>query len=120
MLKKILCFTVSPSLATGTVNKTVNESDEVTLHCAATGNPVPRITWIKDGKPVAKGDTLRFTALRNYSGIYWCLADNGLNITVKARTYLDVQCKYLISIKSTGIYREVCRCNRSIQETIRD
>ena len=77
------------------VNKTVNESDEVTLHCDAIGNPAPKITWMKDGKPVAYGDTLRFTALRNDSGIYLCLADNGLNVTVKARTRLNVQCEYL-------------------------
>ena len=71
----------------------MNESDEVTFHCTATGNPVPKITWLKDGRTVAKGDTLRFTALRNNSGIYSCSVDNGLNVTIKARTFLDVQCK---------------------------
>ena len=87
-------FLVPPSFTVKAVNKTVNESDEVTFHCAATGNPVPRITWIKDGMTVHRGESLRFTALRNHSGMYWCSVDNGLNVTIKARTFLSVQCKY--------------------------
>ena len=66
----------------------------MTFHCSAIGNPVPRITWIKDGKTVGSEETLRFTALRNDSGMYLCSVDNGMNVTVKARTYLNVQCKF--------------------------
>ena len=62
---------------------------------------------MKDGKPVAYGDTLRFTALRNDSGIYLCLADNGLNVTVKARTHLYVQCEYLFDSQRVGILNQV-------------
>ena len=43
---------------------------------------------------MAEGDTLTFGALRNDSGKYWCLADNGLNDTASASAYLDVQCKF--------------------------
>lgn len=39
------------------------------------------------------GDTLSFETKRNYSGKYWCLADNGLNSTANASAYLDVQCE---------------------------
>ena len=64
------------------------------FHCSATGNPVPEITWIKDGQTVKKGDTLRFTVNRNQSGKYWCSADNGFVTVANASVYLDVLCKY--------------------------
>ena len=43
---------------------------------------------------MGSGETLRFTALRNDSGMYLCSVDNGMNVTVKARTFLDVQCRF--------------------------
>ena len=70
------------------------ENDELTLQCTATGNPTPEITWIKDGKTVAQGDKHSFEALRSQSGRFWCLAQNGLEVTVNASAYLDVQCEY--------------------------
>ena len=55
---------------------------------------MPKISWIKDGEAVASGDTLSFiNTNRNQSGKYWCLAENGLNLTVNASADLDVQCK---------------------------
>ena len=65
----------------------------ITLHCNATGNPTPKITWIKDGETLATGDTLTFETLRNHSGKYWCTAENGLNVTVNASVVLDVLCE---------------------------
>ena len=84
---------VSPSLITRPANKTVVEGDQATFHCAATGNPTPNIKWVRDGKTVATGDTLSFETNKNHSGKYWCLAENGLNSTVNASAYLDVQCE---------------------------
>ena len=75
-------------------DKTVAEGDSAAFHCNATGNPMPKITWIKERKTVATGDTLSFTAGRNQSGKYWCLADNGFNKTDNASVDLNVQCKY--------------------------
>ena len=66
----------------------------MSFYCNATGNPTPKITWIKDGRTVVEGDTLSFVTDRNQSGEYWCLANNGLNSTVNASANLDVQCEY--------------------------
>ena len=92
---------VPPSLSAKPSNKTIMESEQVIFHCAATGNPLPNITWIKDGKTVAKGDTLSFKANRIHSGKYWCLAENGLDITVNTSAVLDVECKCKLILCST-------------------
>ena len=85
---------VAPSLITTPTDQTALESATATFYCNATGNPTPKITWIKDGKTVAKGNTLSFETNRTHSGKYWCLAENGLNSTVNASANLDVQCKF--------------------------
>ena len=70
------------------------EGDQATFHCQATGNPTPTIKWIRAGQTVITKETLSFETKRNDSGKYWCLADNGLNSTVNASVYLDVQCEW--------------------------
>lgn len=70
----------------------------VSFRCKATGNPTPMISWIKDGKTVAEGDTLSFKTNKTQSGEYWCTAANGMKATVNASANLDVQCKYNISV----------------------
>ena len=75
------------------MDQTVREGDETTFHCTATGNPTPVITWLKDEKTVTSGETLTFTANRNYSGQYLCTAENGLGVNINASAGLEVQCK---------------------------
>ena len=72
----------------------VKESEDTVFLCTATGNPAPKITWMKDdGKTVAHGDSLSFSANRSLSGKYWCLAENGLGQAISTSASLDVQCK---------------------------
>ena len=92
--KTLSSVTVPPSFTTTPRDQTVKEGDETTFHCNATGNPSPKIAWIKDGKTVAQGDTLSFKANRNHSGKYWCLAENGLDVNINASALVDVQCKF--------------------------
>ena len=70
------------------------ENKEFTFNCTASGNPTPKITWIKDGETVAEGDKLNRKAHRSHTGRYWCLAENGLEVSANASAYLDVKCKY--------------------------
>ena len=85
---------VAPTLTEIPSKQTVTEDSKVTFHCTAFGNPVPEIKWIKDDTVVGQGKTLTFDAFRNRSGEYWCIADNGVNVTVNGSAYLDVHCKY--------------------------
>ena len=73
---------------------TVIEGTKIIFNCSATGNPHPDMSWLKDGKTVAEGDTLSLETSRNDSGIYWCLAKNGVGEVINATAYLDVQCKF--------------------------
>jgi len=82
---------VPPSFTTEPADKTVMENERVTFLCTASGNPTPNITWVKDGSTLSTGNTLRFMADRDLSGKYWCVADNGLGITIRAEADLDVQ-----------------------------
>lgn len=38
-----------PSFIASPESQTVAEKDNITLDCAANGNPKPKITWLKDG-----------------------------------------------------------------------
>ena len=92
-LQTYSCFVDPPSFTKKPANKILTETDDTTFHCTATGNPTPTITWIKDGRTVGQGDTLRLTVNRSDSGKYWCSAENGLGLAINSSANLDVQCE---------------------------
>ena len=75
----------------------------MTLSCNATGNPVPTISWTKDGSPISSNssvslsvDNKRLTITnvnRNDSGEYRCVAGNSVGNEISNAAKVDVQCK---------------------------
>lgn len=88
---------VPPRVVARPSDQTVTEKERVTFHCIATGNPAPKVTWLRDGETVAEEETLSFEASRNQSGNYWCSVENGLGVTVNVSTHLNVHCKWHIA-----------------------
>ena len=88
-----MSFAVPPQLTTIPEDREAIEGEIVTLHCIAKGNPTAKITWSKDGEVLGDGEKLRLETLRNHTGKYWCLAENGLNVTVNASATLNILCK---------------------------
>ncbi|XP_035384811.1 hemicentin-1 isoform X2 [Electrophorus electricus] len=80
---------VPPSIVNGggVQDIRVKEGQNITLTCEVTGNPVPEITWLKDGQPVADEAQLQVMSHGRFlhvssaqvadMGRYSCLASSG-------------------------------------------
>ena len=74
----------------------LTEGSNVTLHCNATGNPPPNITWIwqDTGDVLGSSEQLTLTAVNpNQAGTYQCQAWNGIGNNSTRTCSLDVLCK---------------------------
>ena len=91
--ERVFFVLVAPSLITTPTDQTVMEGAKAIFFCNATGNPIPKITWTKDGRTVGTGSKLTLTVSRGDAGRYWCTADNGVSADVRASAYLGVLCK---------------------------
>ena len=72
------------------------EGQNITLHCNATGNPAPNITWTKDGNSVVlyQGETYTiYNIQREGAGDYTCTAWNGVDKQTNTTTSITVYCK---------------------------
>ena len=77
-----------------------NVGDTVSLNCSAGGSPLPKVTWLKDGRviptAVHDGNDLIKTEFVIYrfkpsdAGIYTCLFYNDKNVSVEANTSLSM------------------------------
>lgn len=103
---------VPPNFTWKPANQTVMEGTKTAFHCNASGNPTPKISWMKDGNALAEGNSFSLETNRNNSGNYWCLAKNGVGETINTTAYLDVQCKF---DKET---EEVMRCVKSFKTIV--
>ena len=95
--------TDQPEITAHPQNKTRIEGDNVTLSCNVDGNPVPTISWTRDGSPVNTSARISFSAdkkqltitnvNRTDRGEYRCVASNRVGSDTSNAADLVVQCK---------------------------
>jgi hypothetical protein len=82
----------------------VREEDNLRLQCVSTGNPKPDIVWEReDGQPIdwgkwkdntKVGQSINITSInRVHTGVYVCIADNGIPPVAKHRFNVEVHCE---------------------------
>ncbi|XP_071518482.1 uncharacterized protein [Panulirus ornatus] len=93
---------VPPRISRPPQDIVVDEGDDATLECEATGDPQPSLTWRReDGRPFslnhtqvveAAGPLLRLSSVsRGISGAFLCVASNGVPPAVSARVQVSVK-----------------------------
>ena len=95
----------------GLVNQVILEGSNISLHCNATGNPTPNITWTKDGSRTVlyQGETYSIVNIqRQAAGDYTCTAWNGVGEQKNATASVTVQCELLHLTVSVNL-----RCNEA-------
>ena len=100
---------VAPLITTQPRGGPVTEGDNVTLSCNASGNPVPTITWTRNGSVLissvprisfrAESRELTITTIDTAdSGEYQCVANNSVGNDTSDAATIDVQCKYRLCV----------------------
>ena len=79
------------------VDQVVVEDSNITLHCNATGNPTPNITWTKDSSSTVlhQGETYSIINIkRQAAGEYKCTAWNGVGSQKNVTAAVNVHCEF--------------------------
>ena len=82
----------------------MKEGQNRTFYCNATGNPLPAISWKKDGHSIGSNSRISCSAesnkltiinvYRTDSGKYHCVAANSIGNASSGAATLVVECKY--------------------------
>ena len=73
------------------------EGTNVTLNCFASGNPLPNVAWIRgsNNSVITNSRTLLLADIkRTESGLFHCLAWNGVGANATTNVNVDVLCEY--------------------------
>ena len=72
------------------------------LHCYANGNPLPLVTWTKDGRILQYSNTTTSILIANIelrdAGAYVCTAKNRAGSVSQSILVRVVRCKYYLSV----------------------
>ena len=94
----------NPEITTHPLSEMKEEGQNATLSCNADGNPVPAISWIRNGFPIdtAGNSGISFSedkqqltitnVSRTDSGEYRCVANNSIGNATSDVANLDIQC----------------------------
>ena len=105
----MLLIIVAPLITTQPQGGPVTEGDNVTLSCNASGNPVPSISWTRNGSLLnssvprisfgVESRKLTITSInRADSGEYRCVGDNNEGTDTSNAATIDVKCKCKLSV----------------------
>ena len=82
----------------------MKEGQNRTFYCNATGNPLPAISWKKDGHSIGNNSRISYSAesnelriinvYRTDRGKYHCVASNSIGNASSHAATLAVECKY--------------------------
>lgn len=85
---------VQPKSVIHECHSQVIEGESVTFYCNGTGNPLPKVAWIRSGEVLVEDSGYVLSAInRSQRGIYECMAWNGIGNNSTSNCTVDVQCK---------------------------
>lgn len=101
----------SPIITSSKSNVTTEEGNTAELNCLATGHPIPKINWTRNGVFVDTGSPLRLNVtIKNNGECYTCIVYNGIPPDKSVTLCLDVRCEY-----SNTMYLKCTWEGRSVQ-----